>query len=113
MFFLNIFYATLSVKDFFFFFQVSLDSRVREIVNQNMVDPNARTFDEAQLQIYTLMKRDSYPRFLASPVYKKLLDSLNDKKSPDSSKDWGGTCDVVCSMQLPPCVENVINMALS
>jgi regulator of G-protein signaling len=70
--------------------EVSLDSRVREIINQNMVHPSSHTFDEAQnqvreirniflyhllnnSQIYTLMQRDSYPRFIASPLYKKLL----------------------------------------
>lgn len=53
--------------------EVSLDSRVREIINRNMVDPTPYTFDEAQLQIYTLMHRDSYPRFLNSPLYKKLI----------------------------------------
>lgn len=42
--------------------QVSLDSRVREVVNRNMVEPTPHTFDDAQLQIYTLMHRDSYPR---------------------------------------------------
>lgn len=46
--------------------EVSLDSRVREIVNRNMVEPTPHTFDEAQLQIYTLMHRDSYPRWVAS-----------------------------------------------
>ena len=36
--------------------------------------PNSQhTFDEAQLQIYTLMHRDSYPRFVNSPTYKDLL----------------------------------------
>jgi len=39
-----------------------------------MVDPTPHTFDEAQLQIYTLMHRDSYPRFLNSQMYKKLLE---------------------------------------
>lgn len=53
--------------------EVSLDSRVREVINRNMVDPTPHTFDEAQLQIYTLMHRDSYPRFLNSQIYKKLL----------------------------------------
>lgn len=52
--------------------QVSLDSRVREIVNRNMVEPTPHTFNEAQLQIYTLMHRDSYPRFVNSAVYKSL-----------------------------------------
>ncbi len=53
--------------------QVSLDSRVREIINRNMIAPSQHTFDEAQLQIYTLMHRDSYPRFVNSPTYKDLL----------------------------------------
>lgn len=53
-------------------FQVSLDSRVREIVNRNMVQPTPHTFDEAQLQIYTLMHRDSYPRFVNSELYRRV-----------------------------------------
>jgi hypothetical protein len=53
--------------------KVSLDSRVREVIDRNMVDPTPYTFNEAQLQIYTLMHRDSYPRFLNSPIYKKLI----------------------------------------
>ncbi|KAL3869307.1 hypothetical protein ACJMK2_042001 [Sinanodonta woodiana] len=53
--------------------EVSLDSRVREVINRNMVDPTPHTFDEAQLQIYTLMHRDSYPRFLNSQIYKRLI----------------------------------------
>ncbi|KAL8610569.1 Regulator of G-protein signaling 20 [Nucella lapillus] len=53
--------------------EVSLDSRVREVINQNMVEPTPHTFDEAQLQIFTLMHRDSYPRFLNSHFYKRLL----------------------------------------
>lgn len=52
--------------------EVSLDSRVRDIINKNMVQPTPNTFDEAQLQIYTLMHRDSYPRFVNSPIYRKL-----------------------------------------
>lgn len=53
--------------------EVSLDSRVREKVNKNMMTPNQHTFDEAQLQIYTLMHRDSYSRFVNSVVYKQAL----------------------------------------
>ena len=56
--------------------QVSLDSRVRDIINRNMIAPSQHTFDEAQLQIYTLMHRDSYPRFVNSPTYKNLLRTL-------------------------------------
>ncbi|CAJ0576105.1 unnamed protein product, partial [Mesorhabditis spiculigera] len=56
--------------------EVSLDSRVREIINANMVHPTAHAFDEAQAQIFTLMQRDSYPRFVGSQMYRKLLSSF-------------------------------------
>ncbi|XP_050550182.1 regulator of G-protein signaling 20 isoform X2 [Spodoptera frugiperda] len=64
--------------------EVSLDSRVREIVNRNMVEPTPHTFDEAQLQIYTLMHRDSYPRFVNSPLYKTLA-RLSSAEPPPSA----------------------------
>lgn len=51
---------------------MSLDSRVRETVNRNMVEPTPHIFDEAQLQIYTLMHRDSYPRFVKNEIYRKV-----------------------------------------
>ncbi|TRY92355.1 hypothetical protein DNTS_013316 [Danionella cerebrum] len=56
---------------------VSLDSRVREVINRNMLEPSSHTFDDAQLQIYTLMQRDSYPRFMNSPVYKNLQKTVS------------------------------------
>uniref|UniRef100_A0A9L0RF60 Regulator of G-protein signaling 20 n=1 Tax=Equus caballus TaxID=9796 RepID=A0A9L0RF60_HORSE len=59
--------------------EVSLDSRVREVINRNMVEPSQHIFDDAQLQIYTLMHRDSYPRFMNSALYKDLLQSLSEK----------------------------------
>ncbi|RZC36680.1 regulator of G-protein signaling 17 [Asbolus verrucosus] len=59
--------------------EVSLDARVREIVNRNMVEPTPHTFDEAQLQIYTLMHRDSYPRFVNSPLYQSLAQQQAEK----------------------------------
>ncbi|KAG7214306.1 hypothetical protein INR49_023165 [Caranx melampygus] len=53
--------------------EVSLDARVREVINRKMQDPTPHTFEDAQLQIYTLMHRDSYPRFLSSNIYKSLI----------------------------------------
>ncbi|CAL1577821.1 unnamed protein product [Knipowitschia caucasica] len=53
--------------------EVSLDSRVREGINQSLAEPSNLMYEEAQLQIYTLMHRDSYPRFLNSSVYRDLL----------------------------------------
>lgn len=53
--------------------EVSLDSRVREVINCQMPNPTRCIFDEAQVQIFTLMQRDSFPRFLNSQVYKSML----------------------------------------
>ncbi|XP_076061430.1 regulator of G-protein signaling 4-like [Oratosquilla oratoria] len=71
--------------------RVSLDSRVREIINRNMVDPTPHTFDEAQLQIYTLMHRDSYPRFINSDVYKRLAQLNNNSSGTSSNKKESST----------------------
>ncbi|KAF4090534.1 hypothetical protein AMELA_G00053690 [Ameiurus melas] len=54
--------------------EVSLDSRVREGINQSLAEPSSLMYEEAQLQIYTLMHRDSFPRFLNSSVYRDLLE---------------------------------------
>ncbi|XP_045065445.1 regulator of G-protein signaling 19 isoform X2 [Coregonus clupeaformis] len=53
--------------------EVSLDSRVREVINRKIEEPTPHTFEDAQLQIYTLMHRDSYPRFLNSSLYRSLV----------------------------------------
>ncbi|KAI1894926.1 hypothetical protein AGOR_G00120790 [Albula goreensis] len=53
--------------------EVSIDASVREAINRSMAAPTAHMFDEAQAQIHALMHRDSYPRFLSSPLYQSLL----------------------------------------
>ncbi|KAJ8248345.1 hypothetical protein GJAV_G00241010 [Gymnothorax javanicus] len=55
--------------------EVSLDSRVRESIHRSLAEPSREMYEEAQLQIYTLMHRDSYPRFLSSSFYRELLES--------------------------------------
>ncbi|XP_070798401.1 regulator of G-protein signaling 20 [Pituophis catenifer annectens] len=55
--------------------EVSLDSRARGIINRNIMEPSIHTFDEAQFQVYMLMLRDSYPRFVNSAIYKELVMS--------------------------------------
>ncbi|XP_061542375.1 regulator of G-protein signaling 19 isoform X3 [Phycodurus eques] len=63
--------------------EVSLDARVREVINRKLQDPTPQTFEDAQLQIYTLMHRDSYPRFLSSTIYKSLFHG-NSRSSSES-----------------------------
>ncbi|XP_014482606.1 PREDICTED: regulator of G-protein signaling 20 isoform X4 [Dinoponera quadriceps] len=70
--------------------EVSLDSQVREIVNRNMVEPTPHTFDEAQLQIYTLMHRDSYPRFVNSEIYRRVARLNSSSPSPSTVQEHSG-----------------------
>lgn len=67
--------------------EVSLDSRVRDIVKRNLPEPQANMYDEAQLQIYTLMQRDSYPRFVNSQMFKSLVQQT-EKKGRDKVSFW-------------------------
>ncbi|KAM4606781.1 LOW QUALITY PROTEIN: regulator of G-protein signaling 20-like [Polymixia lowei] len=66
--------------------EVSLDSRVRDVINRNMLEPTSHTFDDAQQQIYTLMQRDSYPRYMNSAAYADLLTSLEEPSSEPPSE---------------------------
>ncbi|XP_028746058.1 regulator of G-protein signaling 17 isoform X1 [Peromyscus leucopus] len=61
--------------------EVSLDSRVREVINKNLLDPSPHMYEDAQLQIYTLMHRDSFPRFLNSQIYKAFVESTANSSS--------------------------------
>ena len=56
-----------------------------------MINPSISTFDDAQLQIYTLMHRDSYPRFVSSTTYRTLLQNAT---SPSTNVDGGGAGSV-------------------
>ena len=58
---------------YFPLFQINLDSKTRLAVKDNMSSPNKHTFEEAQRKIQGLMEKDSYPRFLNSDAYQKLL----------------------------------------
>ncbi|CAN9509899.1 unnamed protein product [Ophioblennius macclurei] len=46
--------------------EVNLDAETREALLSGMDSPCADTFDEAQQRIYSLMAKDSFPRFLRS-----------------------------------------------
>merc|ERR1712098_150284 len=71
--------------------EVSLDSRVRERLVQMREQPSRDMFKEAQAKIFTLMHRDSFPRFLASSMFKELQASVHQpseyNEENSSSKD--------------------------
>ncbi|XP_066536992.1 regulator of G-protein signaling 13 [Hoplias malabaricus] len=57
--------------------EINIDHKTREVIKQNVLTPTRRCFDEAQKIVFGLMERDSYPRFLRSDVYRKLLESVS------------------------------------
>ncbi|XP_018328425.1 regulator of G-protein signaling loco isoform X3 [Agrilus planipennis] len=52
---------------------VNVDSQGRQITEQSLQEARCSLFDQAQKQIFNLMKFDSYPRFLKSDLYKQCL----------------------------------------
>ncbi|ELW67227.1 regulator of G-protein signaling 1 isoform X1 [Tupaia chinensis] len=56
--------------------QINIDFRTRESTAKKVKAPTPTCFDEAQKIIYTLMEKDSYPRFLKSDIYLNLLNDL-------------------------------------
>nr|XP_019600783.1 PREDICTED: regulator of G-protein signaling 1 [Rhinolophus sinicus] len=56
--------------------QINIDFRTRESTAKKMKAPTPTCFDEAQKVVYTLMEKDSYPRFLKSNIYLNLLNGL-------------------------------------
>ncbi|XP_038205779.1 regulator of G-protein signaling 1 [Arvicola amphibius] len=56
--------------------QINIDFRTRESTAKKIKSPTPTSFDEAQKVIYTLMEKDSYPRFLKSNIYLNLLNDL-------------------------------------
>ncbi|XP_016071728.1 PREDICTED: regulator of G-protein signaling 11 [Miniopterus natalensis] len=52
---------------------VNIDSQTMERTLEGLRRPHRYVLDAAQLHIYMLMKKDSYPRFLKSDMYKGLL----------------------------------------
>ncbi|KAM6219540.1 regulator of G-protein signaling 13 [Rhynchocyon petersi] len=61
--------------------EINIDSPTREAIIKNLQEPTQMCFAEAQKIVYMHMERDSYPRFLKSEMYQKLLKTLQ----PDNS----------------------------
>lgn len=51
---------------------VNVDCQGRQCTEQSLHEADSTLFDQAQKQIFNLMKFDSYPRFLKSDLYKQV-----------------------------------------
>ncbi|TWW72803.1 Regulator of G-protein signaling 18 [Takifugu flavidus] len=49
--------------------EINIDYNTRMAIQRSMAKPTKGCFEAAQQQVYNLMKKDSYPRFLLSDTY--------------------------------------------
>lgn len=76
----------------FCFFQINIDYRMREsIVDQLKTKVDVSVFTEAQHQIYNLMHRDSYPRFLVCPLTEEITKEVLGKQYTIISSSFWNT----------------------
>ncbi|XP_075901484.1 regulator of G-protein signaling 8-like [Nelusetta ayraudi] len=54
--------------------EVNIDHRTREKTKQSLQDPTPTSLNEVQAKVYSLMERDSYPRFLRSKMYQDMVN---------------------------------------
>ena len=67
----------ITLQNVDFFVQVNIDYKMRENIVDQLKTNDASIFTEAQHQIYSLMYRDSYPRFLSSVFVVELIEEVN------------------------------------
>ncbi|NWU94619.1 RGS21 protein, partial [Upupa epops] len=64
--------------------EINIDFHTKNHISQNISEPTLTCFDDAQKLIYSLMAKDSFPRFLRSEAYKELLN----KRQNRNQKRW-------------------------
>ncbi|KAG7329741.1 hypothetical protein KOW79_005963 [Hemibagrus wyckioides] len=57
--------------------EINIDHKTRDLIKENVQTPTRYCFDEAQRIVFSLMEKDSYPRFLRSDLYRALLESVS------------------------------------
>uniref|UniRef100_A0A8C2ZZ49 Regulator of G-protein signaling 8 n=1 Tax=Cyclopterus lumpus TaxID=8103 RepID=A0A8C2ZZ49_CYCLU len=57
--------------------EVNIDYRTREKTKQSLEDPSPTSLNEVQAKVYSLMEKDSYPRFLRSKMYQEMINRAN------------------------------------
>ncbi|KAG5847429.1 regulator of G-protein signaling 18 [Anguilla anguilla] len=58
--------------------EVNIDYSTKAAIQKNILRPSRSCFDAAQSKVYSLMKKDCYPRFLASDMFLR----ISNRKAP-------------------------------
>ncbi|XP_066548375.1 regulator of G-protein signaling 18 isoform X2 [Amia ocellicauda] len=56
--------------------EINIDFSTKTAIKQNILKPTHSCFEAAQSKVYSLMKKDCYPRFLKSDMYFNLTKTL-------------------------------------
>ncbi|XP_059840707.1 regulator of G-protein signaling 21-like [Hypanus sabinus] len=56
--------------------QVNIDGTMRDLLSRSVLVPTPGCFEGAQRIIFSLMEKDSYPRFLKSDAYTNLINKI-------------------------------------
>ncbi|XP_068196540.1 regulator of G-protein signaling 18 isoform X2 [Antennarius striatus] len=59
--------------------EVNIDHDTKIAIRRNLSHPTRNCFEAAQKNIYSLMKKDSFPRFLSSDIYLHLTSHIRSK----------------------------------
>ncbi|KAI4828375.1 hypothetical protein KUCAC02_022471 [Chaenocephalus aceratus] len=54
--------------------EINIDYRTREKTKQTLKVPSPTSLNEVQSKVYSLMEKDSYPRFLRSKMYQDIVN---------------------------------------
>ncbi|CAM1292876.1 RGS7 (predicted) [Pycnogonum litorale] len=80
---------------------INIDSKSAETTRNNIKTPDRWVFDEAAAHLYSLMKNDSYSRYLRSDMYKDFLNGSKKKTSVKGIRSvilfTAGKKDQVCA----------------
>ncbi|XP_006635000.2 LOW QUALITY PROTEIN: regulator of G-protein signaling 8 [Lepisosteus oculatus] len=60
--------------------EVNIDYQTREITRKNLLEPTYSCISMAHARVYSLMEKDSYPRFLRSNIYIYLLNQMHSQR---------------------------------
>ncbi|CAJ0928467.1 unnamed protein product [Ranitomeya imitator] len=61
---------------------INIDGKTMDITVKGLKHPHRYVLDAAQTHIYMLMKKDSYGRYLKSPIYKEILSKAVVRRRP-------------------------------
>nr|XP_060503693.1 regulator of G-protein signaling 9 [Panthera onca] len=86
---------------------INIDGKTMDITVKGLRHPHRYVLDAAQTHIYMLMKKDSYARYLKSPIYKEMLAKAIEPQETTKRRQVGWT--VIAGLPAVLFTENTLN----